>query len=625
MEEGREARPAAGSAGATALALVRALEGLSRALRIYPPGHGRVLGQVEELVRLGEAPIAAGGKPLLLSVHWTGIKVSGTPLLGEVETTAGFAFLLRRLRIRSLRFGKGMTGEEYLALADLLGSDPHTVHASGGPEFFLSAAQHPHLELTVARGGPATDEVFASIEQALAEPSNEARLDRIRSLLGAQSEEETEAEAHRIDRLLWEVFSRPEWSGLSKPDLRRAVHAFLELLETSVRNEFSQGTGSETATEREARMKSVLSFFEGLAPSALMGTPDPQDVLEDDDTIPMSYEVGDAVAAAAAQRWVARAAHRLTVEIESYGHLEGSLLVLCELVFAARNLAEYEARRDLLFQAFDDTRFPTEVKARVILRIALDIAETRFESREKLFDQLWDRIRDEETLSLALATLLDRPEVARALAGRLVARPDSLQILATLLCNPLLEPLHPVIADFFLETARARSESLCNWARHSGRLFLRPEVFNLLFERDLALLGPVCKEILTTAPKPDRLRLIDRLVREGTSRALRLLVLGISYDEEPCDPDLVRRLGEFEHPLALQVLKEIVHRSNTKGVRWHEVASAMNALHETRLDEASAFLQEVVRKRTGPFRFYRHELRVLAARVLATGSCDDRS
>jgi len=625
MEDGREASPAVGSAGAAALALLRALDGLSRALRIYPPGHGRVLGQVAELVRLGEAPIVAGGKALLLSVHGTGIKVSGAPLVGEEETTAGFAFLLRRLRIRSLRFRTGMTGEEYLALADLLGTDPHAVHASGGPDVFLSTTPHPNLDVTVARGGPATDEVFLSIEQALAEPSNEARLNRIRALLGEHGGDADESESQRVDQLLWEVFSRPEWSSLTKTDLRRAVNAFLELIEKSVRGEFSQSTGSEASTDREARVKSVLSFFEGLAPSSLLRTPDPNDVVEDDDEIPMSYEAGDAVAAGAAERWVARAASRLTLEIEGYGHLEGSLLVLCELVFAARNLAEYEARRDLLFGAFDDTRFPTEVKARVILRIALDIAETRFESREKLFDQLWDRIRDEETLSMALATLLDRPDVARSLAGRLVARPDSLQILATLLCNPLLEPLHPVIADFFLETARARSESLCNWARHSGRLFLRPEVFNLLFERDLALLGPVCKEILTTAPKPDRLRLIDRLVREGTSRALRLLVLGISYDEDPCDPDLIRRLGEFEHPLALQVLKEIVHRSNTKGVRWHEVASAMNALHETRLDEASAFLKEIVRKRTGPFRFYRHELRVLAARVLATGSCDERA
>jgi hypothetical protein len=307
--------------------------------------------------------------------------------------------------------------------------------------------------------------------------------------------------------------------------------------------------------------------------------------------------------------------------LQGYTGQESRLLVLAELLLCARTPDEYATRRALYLKLAEDPRSFSAEKAKVLLHAIFELPEPRFESREELVCGLCDRIQDRKALSLALSAMGDSESAARVVVERLGTRPDALPLLAALLCDPALEELHATLSDAFLATARARREALARWASEERETFFRPEIFNLLFERAAPLLGPVCKQILTEGTRAERMRLVDRLAQDGSAKALRLLVLGVTYDEEPCDPELIRGLGAFRHPLAVAVLRELVQRSNTEGVRWHEAASALAALHETGTDEARQFLRAVVGHKSLLLPLYRHELRVLASRVLESGEC----
>ena len=297
------------------------------------------------------------------------------------------------------------------------------------------------------------------------------------------------------------------------------------------------------------------------------------------------------------------------------GH-EGSFLVLAELLLCARTPDEYQTRRALYLSLVADERYPSAVKAKILLHALFELPEPKFEPREELVAGLCDRFADRKALSLALSALGDSEAAARIVVGRLGTRADALSLLAGLLCDPAVEELHATLSDTFLDSARARPDALAAWAIEERATLFRPEIFGVLFERGASLLGPACKEILANGPTEDRLRLIDRLAQEGSAKALRLLVLGVTYDEEPCDPELIRGLGAFGHPLAVAVLRELVQRSNVEGMRWHEAASALSALRETGTDEAKEFLRQVVSNRSALLPLYRHELRVLASRVM---------
>ena len=102
----------------------------------------------------------------------------------------------------------------------------------------------------------------------------------------------------------------------------------------------------------------------------------------------------------------------------------------------------------------------------------------------------------------------------------------------------------------------------------------------------------------------------------GTETALRLLVLGMVYGDDPADQELIRAFGDFRSPLATAVLREVVHRANMKGQRYAEATTALKALKRIGTDEADSFLYDIAGERVAFLPVYRKELRKLAIEVL---------
>ena len=118
--------------------------------------------------------------------------------------------------------------------------------------------------------------------------------------------------------------------------------------------------------------------------------------------------------------------------------------------------------------------------------------------------------------------------------------------------------------------------------------------------------------ILTREPDSHHRRLLDILAENGGDNALRLLVSGLTFDDTPCDRLLLETLGRFGQPLAVGVLGEVVHRSNTQTPEPALARTALAALRRMGTPEARAFLAEVVHGRFAWFYRFRRDLRDLA-------------
>jgi hypothetical protein len=173
-----------------------------------------------------------------------------------------------------------------------------------------------------------------------------------------------------------------------------------------------------------------------------------------------------------------------------------------------------------------------------------------------------------------------------------------------------------VLTDQLLTAARTKREAFVIWARKHRDLLFAPEIFEPLFSKGTEFLGPVCKEILSEGPARDRTFLINILEEAGSETALRLLVLGMPGSEEPCDPLILHALASFRHPLALSVLREVIHRNNTRGMDLEETATALGALSRMELPESASFLGEVAGSRRMMLPLYRTPLRRLAKDAL---------
>lgn len=167
-----------------------------------------------------------------------------------------------------------------------------------------------------------------------------------------------------------------------------------------------------------------------------------------------------------------------------------------------------------------------------------------------------------------------------------------------------------------MELAREKKQTLARWARQNREQFFKPEIFAPLFTQGTAVVGPICKEILTKGPAADRQELVRRLAETGSETALRLLVLGLAYGEEGIDQDLVRALGRFRSPLAAGVLADIVHRANVRKRGIAEASTAIKALQQMGTIESSAFLQTVATARSAFLPLYRKDLRRMAENAI---------
>jgi len=295
---------------------------------------------------------------------------------------------------------------------------------------------------------------------------------------------------------------------------------------------------------------------------------------------------------------------------------ENALLILCELMVSAVTREEFHERRHMFLSSICDQRYSSSSVARILRHIAVEMPPVSFEPRDELIQAVFDNTQDEEAFMLFLISMTDRPDVARPFLRRLGTTTNPFPLLLRLLTAPLLKPFRHLITSRLVEIARDKKQTLTRWARSNRAHFFMREVFEPLFAEGTSVVGPICKEILHKGPPEDRALLVQRLVEAGTETALRILVLGMTYGDEPCDQDLLRALGAFKSPLACGVLKEVVYRANRRGGRIVEASTALKALMRMGTAESEAFLFDVAGDRVLFLPLFRKELRLIAIDTL---------
>lgn len=302
--------------------------------------------------------------------------------------------------------------------------------------------------------------------------------------------------------------------------------------------------------------------------------------------------------------------------LEFHSAEETALLILCELLVTALTPEEFHERRHMFLNTIAEARYSSTSVARVLRHIAIDMPPVAHESRDLLIQAVFDNTRDEEAVLLLLASMTDRPELARPIVKRLSARANPFQMLVRILATPLLRPFRHVATERLIELSREKKQTLARWARQNREHFFKPEIFAPLFAQGPAIVGPICKEILTKGPAADRQELVRRLAETGSETALRLLVLGLAYGEEGGDQELVRALGRFRSPLAAGVLSDIVHRANVRKRGIAEASTAIKALRQMGSVESEAFLHKVAHARAAFLPLFRKDLRRMAKDAL---------
>jgi len=295
---------------------------------------------------------------------------------------------------------------------------------------------------------------------------------------------------------------------------------------------------------------------------------------------------------------------------------EHGLAVLAELMIHAPDADRYATRRAAFLRMCREETPPSAVVARILRYFAVDVPSLPYDSRDSLVHAILDHTADEEALVLFLLALTDQPDSVRPILDRIVSRQNPFPTLTRLLTAPWLESFRHILAAKLLDAARTRQGALRLWVRAEPDAFFRPEIFDTLFSQGTKLVGGICKEIIAEGPEEARGRLIERLRRDGSETALRLLILGLPFGSRPCEPELLAALGTFQHPLAAAALREVVHHCNVDGARMEEAERALQALHAMGTADSRAFLREIATQRYALLSVYRRPLRLDAARML---------
>lgn len=591
---GAQADPATPDASTDVTQAIRVLLATPRVLNMCPPGHPRAETQFGELGRLMQA---VGG--LVLTVDRMRILVDGEPWDSAPEVATGLAIKLRRRRIRHLHIDADITRGELGTLVDLLSIDHLEVLRHGGVRALLGEEEFPHLRFEMA-DEQSQDEaldlpvsVADALEDCFCEPATMERLIRLRRTISDRAARDG---VGTLDEMIANFFRHPEWEQQAGTQIRIAFNRFLDGVEQAM---FSAGTSEESqfaasrACDEDAPRVVDEAPSEAGAPAA--------------DAAALADVLGPDLA-------------ELKQSHEQHDPDENALLIQLELLLGARHRVEYDQRRESFLHSMADPRYATAALARVLRYVVFDLPETQYEERESLVAAVVDHTQNEEAFILFLVALTRQREAVHTILGLLAARTDPFALLARLVRAPALAVFRHELKGKLLDAARLKPDALTRWARMDRDGFFMPEIFEPLFARGVEGLGGICKEILAEGPDRDRGRLIQRLRRENTLGALRLLVLGLQEAGTACDSHLIDALADFPHPLAVGALREVVHRNNTgTRIRREEVATAFKGLLRVG-SEGAAFLWEIVERRAWWLPVYRRELRTMALDFLGAAS-----
>jgi len=291
-------------------------------------------------------------------------------------------------------------------------------------------------------------------------------------------------------------------------------------------------------------------------------------------------------------------------------------MVLTDMVGKSIDELEYRVRRDLLCNVVKERRLDVTALRIAQLHLAGDLPDWPFESPAALLLELGAIANDLELLEGAMGRC-DMPKSdARRVAEQLAARTDAFDLLTVLLRAPLPDNIRYPIEDVLVSRVKRDQREFRQWALDNLQRFLHRTSFRFLLQQVDFALGTIVKELLQADGGKDRERVIEMLVENGSEKALRLLVMGMPYAGEVRDVCLIQAFGRFKHPLAVAVLREIVHRCNTVRCSDEEVESAVQALAKAGTEDAVEFLDEITNKRVGLMPLYRRTIRNLAQEAI---------
>jgi len=455
--------------------------------------------------------------------------------------------------------------------------------------------------------------VHEILEELLTSPEMLERLNALRTrydqvFRGARRSDTLGSQT--FNQLLSEYFERPEWSTMDTPSVRRALEAFLGLLEEALVQ------GAPAADEQHHdRVASLTAYFGGLTPT---------EVTERFDLLRSAPEKNRLEFGIARLREFLdgfsdeerNQRDAFPEEIRRHRPERTSFAILVRLLTRAQDKEQYQHRRGILLTALARTDAACMETAMALANLALELPALPWESREELLRGAVAAVPSDDTLLALTLALAKNTELVYPLLTDLAARPEPFSLLVSLITNKALAEYHPAIAGRICEAARTRQGVFHSWARtHRDELF-EEAVFDALFKRGFELLGTLCKEIIASGPARDRKTLLDRLCAAGGQPALRLLVLGLPFGEESCSLELLQSLARFDHPLAEGALREIVYRSNVGPVRETEAGGALRALVRQNTERGTDFCMQVVDSRSWGLPRYRRQLRELARQAL---------
>ncbi len=291
-------------------------------------------------------------------------------------------------------------------------------------------------------------------------------------------------------------------------------------------------------------------------------------------------------------------------------------LIICDLVGRAQDPLEYRARRDLLCDIVRERRLDVTALRIAQLHMAGDHPDWPQERPAALVLELGAIAGDVKLLESALGRHEMPKAEARAIMEVLSLRSDAFNLLSVLLRAQLPDSVRVPIEDAFIKAVTRDKAAFRSWAIDHPESFFEKSCFGFLLKHVDFVLGPIVKEVLSHDGGDDRDRVIDMLVEDGSEKSLRLLVMGVRYAGDARDPRLIRAFGKFQHPLAVAILREIVHRANTLPCPGEEASSAVKALAQAGTDDALDFLDEVANKRVALLPLYRRSIRHMAQEAI---------
>jgi len=312
----------------------------------------------------------------------------------------------------------------------------------------------------------------------------------------------------------------------------------------------------------------------------------------------------------------AKAQEKLIRDTRSHDVQRTAAMALTDMVGRATDELEYRIRRDLLCNVVKERRLDVTALRIAQLHLAGELPDWPYESPAALLLELGAIAGDVQLLEGAMGQC-DMPRSdARRIAEQLAMRPDAFALLTVLLRAPLPDNIRVPIEDVLVARVKRDQREFRQWATDHPQRFLNRVCFAFLLEHVDYVLGPIVKDLLQAEGDKDRGRVIDMLVENGSEKALRLLVMGMQYAGGKRDDRLILAFGRFKHPLAVSVLREIIHRCNTVHYCREEVSSAVTALAKAGTEDALGFLEEITSKRVGFLPLYRRTIRNVAQEAI---------